>query len=293
MKLCASYWTWKLINGEKILDEMPTAYLMLDGKCAYDCAYCTHARNSASDYSYLSRIKWKEIEIANLIKNINLFKRICFQAVNYIGYLKDVIFLVEEVRKNNEEVLISVSTRVSGYDEIDKYISAGVNQIGIAVDVANPKLHKEYRTWDLDFTLSMIKYGAEKYPGSITTHVIVGLGESDKDLYDIFKIMKNLNVQIALFAFTPIRGTKLESKKSPALERYRKIQILRHLMFDRNEEPVVEFDENGCITNLECEQLDGETKAFITSGCTHCTRPYYNDRPTKKDKFEFYNIHKP
>lgn len=300
MILRASYWTWKLINGGDIREQMPTAYLMLDGidgKCVYDCAYCTHARTAMSDSSYLSRIKWKEIELSQIIENLNIFERICFQTVNYIGYKEDLVNAIKKIREHNKDILISVSTRVSNFEEIDEYIKVGVNQIGIAIDVANKELHKKYRTWDLDFTLSLIKYGAQKYPGSITTHIIVGLGENDKDLYKIFRRMKELNVQVALFAFTPIKHTKLEKGLPPSLERYRRIQILRYIIFEENKEPAIEFDEDGNIKEIkfdkyEMEKIGKTEKAFYTSGCSHCTRPYYNDKPGEKDKMELYNIHK-
>lgn len=300
MKLRASYWTWKLINNLEINEQMLTAYLMLDGtdgKCVYDCAYCTHARTAESDTSYLSRITWKEIELAQLIERLDLFKRICFQTVNYIGYKEDLTEVVKKIRESNKDILISVSTRVSNIQEIDEYIDIGVNQIGIAIDVASKELHKKYRMWDLDFTLSLIRYGSKKYPGSITTHIIVGLGESDRDIYEIFRQMKELGVQVALFAFTPIKKTKLEKSEPPSLERYRMIQILRYLIFEKDEEPEVEFDENGNIKKIgnggyELQNLRNIERAFHTSGCSHCTRPYYNDKPGKKDRLELYNIHK-
>lgn len=289
MILRASYWTWKLLNGENIPDEMPTAYLMLDGKCMYDCAYCTHARGSITDSSYLSRIIWKEIDMEKLLKNTNLFKRICIQTVNYKGYADDILSIVSEIRKTDKNVLISVSTRVSGKDEIDTFLKNGIDQLGIAIDCVNPELHKQYRGWTLNYTLSLIEYGAQKYPGRITTHIIVGLGENDIELFNVFKKMKNLNVEVALFAFTPVKGTKLQHDKPPKLERYRKIQILRYLIFNESTNPIVEFDKDGYISNISYDTKDIHL-AFLTSGCTHCTRPYYNDKPNQKVLYNYHTL---
>lgn len=289
MILRASYWTWKILNGKSIPDEMPTAYLMLDGKCMYDCAYCTHARSSTTDSSYLSRIIWKEIKIDTLLRGTGLFKRICIQTVNYKGYADDILSIVSEIRKTDKNVLISVSTRVSGKEEIDTFLNNGIDQIGIAIDCVNAQLHKQYRGWMLEHTLSLIEYGAQKYPGRITTHIIVGLGENDTELLDIFKKMKSLNVEVALFAFTPVKGTKLEFAKPPELERYRKIQILRYLIFNKDIEPIVEFNENGYISNISYDTKDIHL-AFLTSGCTHCTRPYYNDRPNQKVLYNYHTL---
>ncbi|AMW32814.1 biotin synthase [Fervidobacterium changbaicum] len=290
MLLRASYWTWKLLNGESIPDEMPTAYLMLDGKCMYNCAYCTHAKDSESDNSYLSRIVWKIVNVDSLNSVSSKFKRVCIQTVNYKGYLDDIIEVIKHLRSSNEnnDLLISVSTRVKNEEEIDTLMNSGVDDLGMAIDVASKGFHMLYRSWPLEYTLSLIRYGASRYPGRITTHIIVGLGETDRELYEIFKLMKSYNVKIALFAFTPVRGTKLAHLSPPSIERYRNIQLLRFLIFEANQKPDVDFDEFGNLKSVRFDSSIDVSKAFLTSGCTHCTRPYYNDSPRSK---VLYNYH--
>ncbi|MGB9615647.1 MAG: radical SAM protein [Fervidobacterium sp.] len=292
MILRASFWTWKLLNGQKIPYEMPTGYLMLDGNCLYDCAYCTHARSSNTDSSYLSRISWKQVDIEDVMRNTKLFKRFCIQTVNYKGYRADVLKIVESIRQNDKEVLISLSTRVANKDELDLFMNSGIDQLGIAIDVASGKLHTLYRGWPLEYTLELIEYGAKKYNGRITTHIIVGLGETDMEIYEIFSKMKELNVQIALFSFTPVKGTKTENESPPTLERYRKIQILRYLMFEKNISPRITFDESGYISNLRYDNVSDLQNAFLTSGCTYCTRPYYNDKPNNKYLYNYHTLGK-
>lgn len=68
------------------------------------------------------------------------------------------------------------------------------------------------------------------FPGKITTHVIVGLGESDKDIVDFIVWARERNIVVSLFAFTPIRGTAFENRERPSLERYRKIQLVTYLL---------------------------------------------------------------
>ena len=293
MLLRASYWTWKIINGKKIPEAMPTGYFMLDGECAYNCSYCTHARDSSSDSKFLSRISWKEIDVESLLNGLDNFKRLCFQVVNYSGAIADAKQLAKRVREKNKDIAISVSTRILDKSDIDAFFEVGATNLGIAIDVACSTLHKQYRGWTLDYTLELIQYGAQKYPGCITTHLIVGLGETDRDILRIFETMKSLGVEIALFAFTPVKGTKLEHAHMPSLERYRKIQILRYLMFDKDLTVHAEFDEHDNISKLIYDQTLGSTldisHAFLTSGCKDCTRPFYNDKPGNGN--ELYNIH--
>jgi biotin synthase len=293
MILRASYWTWKILNNESIPDEMPTAYLMLDGECLYNCSYCTHSRDSKADNSYLSRVIWKVIELNQLRSISQRFKRVCIQTVNYKGYLQDILELVGYLKlsslRQSDEFLISVSTRVKNHEEIDLLMKSGINDLGIPIDVASKALHHKLRSWPFDYTLSLIEYGAKTYLGRITTHIIVGLGESDRELYTLFLKMKELNVKVALFAFTPVKGTKLENHIPPSLERYRKIQLLRYLMFEIGYIPELTFDDSDNILEITYKGTPDISKAYMTSGCTHCTRPYYNDNPRKK---ELYNYHK-
>jgi biotin synthase len=100
-------------------------------------------------------------------------------------------------------------------------------------------------------------------------------------------------ITVALFSFTPIKGTRLEALKPPTLLRYRRIQFLRYLLSKRvNFEP--EFDDVGALAaiaspksneaiggdfyNSVLEALQNPT-IFMTSGCPNCNRPYYNETP--------------
>ena len=51
--------------------------------------------------------------------------------------------------------------------------------------------------------------------GNVSTHVIVGLGETEKEAAQIIQRCVDMSVLPALFAFTPIRGTGLENDSAP------------------------------------------------------------------------------
>ena len=54
--------------------------------------------------------------------------------------------------------------------------------------------------------------------GNVSTHVIVGLGETEKEAAEVIQRCVDMGVLPALFAFTPVRGTALEDKLPPNLE---------------------------------------------------------------------------
>lgn len=292
MVVRASFWTYKILEGTLAPSVMPTAYLLLDGRCTFDCAYCTHARTSTTPPRFLSRVTWREIDPSKLM-GLNKFERVCIQVVNYPGAHRDALELVKEIRANALDAVISVSTRVNSSSEIDDIMSYGVTDIGIAIDVADPSLHRKYRGGELGKTMKLLEYASSEYPGKVTTHVIVGLGETDEQLFELFKELKWMGVRVALFAFTPVPGTKLSATPPPSLERYRKIQVLRYLIFERGIEPTVTFDESGMIVGLHTlEPLAAPLQeASKTSGCPLCTRPFYNDRPSGLFLFNDHRLH--
>ena len=286
MKLRASFGTLRFIDGKPI-PGMRTAYFMLDGGCVFDCSYCTHARSSSSRSDFLSRITWKEIDLETALKiaKVETVKRVCIQTVSYPGYREDLLRIIEILRFKP----VSVSVRAVSPSEVDLYFEAGADTVGIPIDAVNEDLFRIHRGGSLKRHLKVIEESSKRHPGRITTHMIVGLGETEKDIVELMDLMKSWNVTIALFAFTPLRGTKMENHPKPDLDSYRRIQIARYLIekgISRFEN--FKFDDDGRITDfgVDLSKIDYK-KAFLTSGCRDCTRPYYNERPGDV----LYNVH--
>jgi biotin synthase len=121
--------------------------------------------------------------------------------------------------------------------------------------------------------------------GSVSTHLIVGLGETEQELCQTIQGCIELGVYPGLFAFTPIAGTALEDRSPPSLSSYRRTQIAHYLLSHKKTRlENMKFDNNGKLKSFGVpkEQLlevveTGEP--FLTSGCPGCNRPYYNERP--------------
>ncbi|MCD6267570.1 MAG: radical SAM protein [Thermotogaceae bacterium] len=278
MKLRASVGTLYILGMSKVKIEMETAYLMLDGACIYDCHYCSHARSSHASSSLLSRVIWKEVDssILKLINDSEKIKRVCLQVVNYQGSHDDTLKIADLVRKP-----LSISTRPMSLGEIFEYFERGADRVGISIDVANESLFRKIRGGDLRRLLKLIEQAAERFPGRITTHLIVGLGESEEDLVRILQAMKDLGVLTALFAFTPVKGTKLQNHPLPSVSKYRRIQMARYYIYKgivRYED--MRFDENGNIKDFGTD-APVPLSAFLPGGCPHCTRPFYTERPSR------------
>ena len=120
--------------------------------------------------------------------------------------------------------------------------------------------------------------------GNVSTHVIVGLGESEREAIEIIQRCVDLGILPALFAFTPVRGTEMEKTSPPSLESYRRVQLARFLIvkgWARTD--MMLFDGEGRIAGFGLGKEDLEKaldsgEPFLTSGCSGCNRPFYNEK---------------
>ncbi len=121
---------------------------------------------------------------------------------------------------------------------------------------------------------------ARCYPGQISTHFIAGLGETEEEMVRAMYRAIASGITVALFAFTPVRGTLLEHRSPPDLAFYRRMQLARFLMQERGARPEDFRFGRGGIESLGIDVgIEDLALAFRTSGCPDCNRPYYNERP--------------
>jgi biotin synthase len=131
--------------------------------------------------------------------------------------------------------------------------------------------------------LSIIEATAERFPGLASVHLIVGLGETEREMIARILWAHDLGHGVGLFAFTPVRGTPLAGRLPPPLAQYRRMQAARWLILHHGVRMAhLSFDEYGTLVDIDLvgwsrALSDGE--AFRTAGCPGCNRPFYNERP--------------
>ncbi len=288
-----------LLEG-KLDAEPTTAYLMTYklGKCTANCGFCPQARSSKSSAEMLSRVTWPTFPTPKVLSAIGngfrmgKIRRVCIQALNYPDVFKHLEALVKEIKKE-ARIPISVSCQPLNRANIELLSNAGVDRLGVALDAATETLFSRVKgegagdsySWDRQFRMlaeALAVFGK----GNISTHVIVGLGESEREAVQVIQRCVDLGVLPALFAFTPVRGTALEKNTPPPLESYRRVQLARFLIVKglaRGDG--MRFDDDGKIAGfglakkaLEDAVRSGEP--FLTSGCADCNRPFYNEKPS-------------
>ncbi len=293
-----------LLEGK--LDAQPTtAYLMTyrTGRCSANCGFCPQARASKSNIELLSRVSWPTFPTPNVLAalatkaELGKIKRVCIQTLNYPDVFIHLEAIVKEIKKACA-IPISVSCQPLNKVNIQRLAEAGVGRIGIALDAATEALFEKVKgvgaggaySWENQFRQlneALAVFGR----GNVSTHIIVGLGETEKEAAEVIQRCVDLSVLPALFAFTPVPGTALEDMLPPKVQSYRRIQLARYLIVNaKTRLENMQFDAKDKITGYGVavdvlnSVVDGGLP-FRTSGCPDCNRPFYNEKPSGP----FYN----
>jgi len=270
------------------MDAVPTtAYLMVGGSCCGDCSYCGQGRSAEGDHSHLSRVVWPEVSDEILeqafLAHPGVFQRVCFQTTSSPGVLRRLLALVPRIR-DASGAQISVAYRVTSVDEADRLFAAGVQRIGVAIDCCSERLYPRLRGGTLADEVSLVKDLAGRYPGRISTHLIIGLGEDEMEAAELMIDLHGAGVLVSLFAFTPVRGTRMGEDVPPPLISYRRLQLLLGLLDLHKGSFYVAYDARKTIHGLGLSEAQlraflQKHFVFVTHGCPGCNRPYYTEAP--------------
>jgi len=307
MKIRASIGTAAALGLEKIrvFVKPTTAYLMLysESHCQSNCMFCSQARDSHGSTNQLSRVLWPVYELSELIERFETIdsgiKRICIQTVRFDNSTIDLMNILTMLSKSSITVPLTVCSYPVNKTELREMKDLGVKRVGISFDCATPELFEKIKglkrgvdiTWQ---TLERTMADTTEVFGNrfVSTHLIVGLGETEQQAVNFIQRFYDKKVTVGLFAFTAVRGTDLEKHPQPEMASYRRIQLARYLVFKGiSSLSNMSFSKEGTITDFgtsttEIKKALVSGKPFKTTGCPHCNRPFYNESPGK----ELYNF---
>jgi biotin synthase-related radical SAM superfamily protein len=268
------------------LAERPTtAYLFLkDKKCNGSCAFCPQSTEVGQR---ISRVDWPDFSIDDVLKALSsngVLKRVCVQCSNEESVRKSLPNLIMAIR-GSTEVPISVSSSPIAQGLMNDVKGAGADFFTIPLDCASQGLFMAVkgRNWGdcwRALELALPVFGA----GNVGSHLIVGLGEEEREVVVLMQRLWEKGIVPYLFAFTPVKGTPMEKREAPALVTYRRLQLARHIIIEGGGRvEAFEFDGRGrikrfLIAQSEFESMISDASAFMASGCPGCNRPYFNER---------------
>ncbi|MCS4542484.1 MAG: radical SAM protein [Euryarchaeota archaeon] len=276
-----------------------TAYLLTyyPGKCTANCQFCAQARESKASGEIIARAIYPVYSLIETIPRIKatfesgILKRVCIQTINYPNMHEDVLELVRAI-KECSEVPITVSRHPCTKEELEQLAQVGVDRIVIPLDAASERVFDKIKGrsagtsyyWEKHF--KALKLAKEIFKGEVGTHLIIGLGETEKEAVEIIQELSSLKIKCSLFAFTPIKGTRLEKNPRPNIGSYRRIQLAQCLI-ESGVSSVnnMLFGEDGTILNFGVDEkvLERVIKSgapFIPYGCPGCNRPFATEKPS-------------
>jgi biotin synthase len=276
--------------------------------CRAKCAFCglSGSRNveEEEDKTFI-RVDWPKFDLqetVNKAKEVPHMDRVCVSMITHEGAFEDMCTIM---KKFKDETDLSISgligpTNISSKEMVQKIKDSGADMVGIAIDAVTPELfdklrgkgvngpHKWERYWDV------LEWSVEVFgKGNVGVHLIVGIGETEKEMVQAIQKAYNMGADTHLFSFFPEAGSLLEDLPQPTYGHYRRMQLARYIInegyggIDR-----MTFAEDGKLTDLGLtdEELDAiidNGEAFMTSGCpghdgkVACNRPFGNERPSK------------
>ncbi|MGD8336785.1 MAG: radical SAM protein [Desulfobacterales bacterium] len=273
--------------------------------CAARCAYCglSNERSGKHHEKSFIRVPWPVYRTAEIIQRIadrqQRVKRICISQITNKRAIGDSLILCRKLRSSFDiPVSLLISPTIVDREDLIEFKSAGADKIGVAIDLASPKLFDRYRgsgvkgphRWDtyVDRLADAIEIFGARNAGS---HFVTGMGETEKQMVDIIQKIQDMGGWTHLFSFYPEPGSQMVDHPMPAMDHYRRIQLARYLIdknlshakrfvYDKKQE-IIDF---GCpASKLDAVISSGEP--FRTSGCegydgqVACNRPYANSRP--------------
>ena len=275
----------------QLIEPPTTAHFLTyhDGRCSKNCKFCPQARESTADLRMLSRVAWPKFELEKVLValngNSNEFQRVCIQAVNFPGVVDVICELVSGV-KDVCKLPVTVSCQPLTPDDMNRLVDIGVERVGVALDAATEEIFSSVKGngYSWEGHLKALESAKAIFGDKVSTHLIAGLGESEKDMVRTVQLLHDRGITIGLFAFTPIVGTQLSKQSSPDVASYRRIQLARFLIVKNLSSAERMSFEGSRIASFGVDQdvlsktvESGEP--FSTSGCPGCNRPFYNESP--------------
>lgn len=184
----------KCPNIGECFKHKTATFMILGDICSRNCAFCatTHGKPLETD-------KDEPLKLANTIKNLGL-KYVVITSVTRddlsdggANHFKNVVDMIKkELSKIKIELLVPDFKGIE--TSIDIILSSKPDVFGHNIETV-PALYEYRKGANYNRSLKVLQYAKQK--GFITkTGIMLGLGETEKQLTDVFKDLKEINCDI-------------------------------------------------------------------------------------------------
>ena len=290
--------------------------------CRANCAYCGLARHREASRNYADRnfirVDWPAAPLAQIIDQVAAqgdatpFHRMCISMITHPRSDDDAKTVLarwmEKIPAQRIPVSILSNPTTLSRSDVADFHALGADIFTVALDAANPDVFARTRgkgvdsphTWEKYW--EVFGYAAEIFgPQKIGMHLLVGLGETDRELLAICARLMTMGGHSHLFCFYPEAGSLMDHIPAPPRSRWRRIQLARYLLeYKAHPFAALDFDAGGALTSfgLSDDQLQAIVASgipFRTSGCpgkerddvSACDRPYGDSPPSNIASYPF------
>lgn len=279
--------------------------LTYEDGCKAKCSYCglSKTREIAHENRTFIRVDWPSYSLDEIIKRTKEhgkhLQRVCVSMITHPRAFVDMCTVMVKFKEETDLLISGLisPTMIRDKETLEKIKDTGADMVGIAIDVATPELFERHRgkgvngphKWDHYW--NVVKWSCDVFgKGNVGVHLIVGLGETEREMLETIQRAEDTGAKTHLFSFYPEQGSKLEEYKQPTYGSYRRIQLARYIInegigsFDK-----MKFNEKGQIIDfgIDVKDIIENGEAFMTSGCpgkdgkVACNRPFGNERPSR------------
>lgn len=286
--------------------------------CVGRCAYCGLSRDrrthgSWRDQSFI-RVDWPTCRMDEIIERMGSescshVERVCISMVTHRRAARDTLNIISRLYAKTDAISALIAPTAVDKNWLVEARRSGADKVGIAIDTATPELfhqlrglgvsgpHRWPRYWDT------VEEAVQVFGRHNTgVHLIVGLGETEKEMIDTIQRAYDVGALTHLFSFFPEDGSLMHQRQQPPIGSYRRVQLARYLINkDKASAESMKFDGDGRLVSFGVEEtvLDGAMESglpFMTSGCSSknidnaCNRPFSDSTPYQATIGELRNF---
>lgn len=275
--------------------------------CVGRCAYCGLSRERKTNRTWeeqsFIRVDWPTVALDEVIERMGKescahVERTCVSMVTNGRARNDTLTIVKRLRETTNSISVLIAPSIINKEWLFELKNAGAEKVGIAIDAATPELFEKFRGKGVNgphrwgWYWRIVNEAVEVFGRcDVGVHLIVGLGETEKEMIETIQRAYDMGALTHLFSFFSEEGSLMQHCLQPPIGKYRRVQLARYLINKgRTTIQYFEFNSEGKLLSFGMEEnalnrVIDSGLPFMTSGCAGknrenaCNRPFSDYTP--------------